>query len=93
MGLLKFRGDNVYQPGGEAFCGPWTVRWNFYMEPFVRDGESSGMGRFVGLVDGLAVVQLWIIPGGIKIEHTPGYAVQIDTENKVITVMAKENPS
>lgn len=82
----------MYQPS-ETYCGEWTIRWGFHLEPFVRDGESSSFGRFVGLVDGVAAVQLWIIPGGIKVEHAPGYAVQIDVEQKVITVLAKENPS
>lgn len=92
-GEISLWGDTMYQPGGEAFCGLWTIRWNVPIEPFVRDGESSGFGRFVGLVDGIAVVQLWIVPGGIKIEHAPGYVVQVDVEQKVITVLAKENPS
>lgn len=77
---------------GETFCGSWTIRWGFHLEPFVRDGESSGMGRFVGLVDGVAVVQIWFSSGILKVEHAPapGYAVQIDVEKKVITVLKKE---
>lgn len=83
----------MYQPGGEAFCGLWTIRWNIPIEPFVRDGESSGLGRFIGLIDGVAVIQLLIAGEVLKIEHMPGYFVQMDTERKIITVMAKENPS
>jgi len=79
----------MYEGGGESYCGSWTIRWNLPMEAFTRDGESAGFGRFVGLVDGVAAVQLWIIPVGIKVEHAPGYAVQIDVKEKVIMVIKK----
>ena len=82
-----------YGQGGETYCGSWTIRWNFHMEPFVRDGESSGFGRFVGLIDGVAVVQMWIIPDGLKIEHAPGYAVQVDAKEKSVAILQKENHS
>lgn len=78
----------MYQPS-ETYCGEWTIRWNFHMEPFARDGESSGFGRFIGLIDGVAVIQLWVIPDGLKVEHASGYAVQIDVEKKVITILEK----
>ncbi|OUM85677.1 MAG: hypothetical protein BAA01_09415 [Bacillus thermozeamaize] len=65
------------------------MRWNFHMEPFAKDGESTGFGRFVGLVDGLAVAQMWFVPGGVKIEHAQGYAVQLDIERKEITILQK----
>lgn len=82
-----------YGQGDETYCGSWTIRWNFHLEPFVRDGESTGFGRFVGLVDGEAVIQLWIIQGGLKIEHAPGYSVQLNTDDKVITVLHKKTPA
>lgn len=81
----------MYQSGGESYCGPWAIRWNFPMEAFTRDGESSGFGRFVGLDGDIVEVQLWIIPDGLKVENAPGYAVQINTKEKVIVVLKKED--
>ena len=60
---------------------------------FVRDGESSGVGRLVGIVDGIAVIQLWVNGDSVKIEHAQGYAVQLDVDSKVISVLNKDNPS
>ncbi|MCF6095072.1 hypothetical protein L1765_14000 [Microaerobacter geothermalis] len=79
-----------YNYEGKAYCCNWTIQWNFKLEPFVKDGESSGVGRFLGIDDGQIAVQMWFVEPGIKIENGQGYSVMLDTESKVITILKKD---
>ncbi|GAB7386280.1 hypothetical protein BSNK01_01150 [Bacillaceae bacterium] len=82
----------LYKFTHEEYCCEWTIGWNFPMEGFVKDGESSGFGRFVGVADGYLLVELWFAKPAVKIRHAEGISVQIDTDHKVITILQEVEP-
>lgn len=46
-----------------------------------------GVGRFVGIRDGEVIVQLWFAGEAFKIEHSRGYAVQVDPASRTISIL------
>lgn len=76
-----------YHIENESHCCNWIIRWGFELEPFVKDGESMGVGRFVGIRDGEVIVQLWFAGEAFKIEHSRGYAVQVDPASRTISIL------
>ncbi|MFT9488287.1 MAG: hypothetical protein ACH0QD_13115 [Tepidibacillus sp.] len=80
-----------YSFGGKQYCANWRISWEgFQMEPFVKDGESSGLGRFIGLSGGKIVVNLTFADPGVVVETGQGFIVQLNTEHKTISIFKRE---
>lgn len=71
---------------GTQYCCGWTIKWKFPLEAFVRDGESAGIGRFVGLdkETNKVACQLWFVDPGFKAELGEGFSIQVDPQTKEI---------
>jgi len=65
--------------------GSWTVRWNCDMEALAKD--IDGLKWFVGIHGNEIVAQFWFTENGFKVAHGEGYAVQVDAENKTVTII------
>lgn len=81
----------MYTTDDQQYVSGWTIKWQFDLETFVKDGESLGLGRFVGLdkETNKIACQLWFIDSGFKVELGEGYSVQVDPEKKNILILKK----
>ena len=77
---------------GEQYCCGWTIKWKFPLETFVKDGESMGMGRFLGIdkENSKVACQLWFVEPGFKVSTGEGYSAQVDPNRKTILLLKRK---